>query len=162
MAAIPAADGAPAATGPDGADVTMTDAPPQPAGKKARKTREVFSCTLNRPAFAYAELELAAWGAGAGGAAALDELQVRAHLSAALTSFLGVTGAAVAVDVLKVEGRRFWVRVPRDDLAPFAAAAAAWPGADEDGAHAVLRVCAAGDWLGSLVGRGTQRKLWDA
>ena len=24
-----------------------------------------------------------------------------------------------------------------------------------------MRVCAAGDWLGSLVGRGTQRKLWD-
>jgi len=159
MAAAPTAEEAPDAAGTTADDTTMADVSALSAGTKAQKSRELFSCTISKPAFAYAHLELVAVGAQTA-APALDELQVRSHLSAALSLFLGVTGAAIPVDILKVERRQCWVRVPRDDLAPFTAAVTAWPGVEDEHAQAVFHVRAAGNWLGSLVGRGEQQKLW--
>ncbi|KAH6850804.1 hypothetical protein B0I37DRAFT_121752 [Chaetomium sp. MPI-CAGE-AT-0009] len=91
-------------------------------------------------------------------------LQLRAYLTTALRQFLGDTGAAIPVDFLAVRGADAWVRVPRQDLAAFVGAVTAFSGVEmsagsEEG-RMVLRVVASGDWLGSLVGKGGEGRVW--
>lgn len=130
-------------------------------GKKQGKSRELFSCTISKPSFAYAQVEaLTARQTGAADSA-LDPLQIRSYCTAALKQFLGATGAGIPLDLLKIDGRQFWMRLPREDLGLFAAALAAWSSTDQDGATTVLRLCASGNWLGSLIGRTQMRQLWD-
>lgn len=45
----------------------------------------------------------------------LDALTAHIQITAALHQFLGVHGAAVPIDVLKLEGSEVWIRVPADD-----------------------------------------------
>ena len=101
----------------------------------------------------------------------LDALQAKTYCAAALRQFLGATGAAVAgaLDVLHVDAARgaCVVRVPRDDLAAFAAAVTAWQGvAVSDsgevggGGRATLRIIGCSDWLGTLLGRQSEERLW--
>jgi len=93
----------------------------------------------------------------------LDALQVRTLCAAMLRRFLGVTGAAVPVDVLLVQGAEAWVRVPREDLGAFAAAVAAWPASCIEGggaARCVVRLRGAADFLGALVAREAQMTIW--
>lgn len=130
-------------------------------GSKARKAHELVSCTIRSPPFSYLHLERTCDGADQ---PELDALQVRAYCTSAMTQFLGVTGAAIPVDILKVDATECWLRVPRPDLGAFAAAITAWPGVSQEGEGSsyVLRIRACGDWLGSLVGRQDQHKLWTA
>ncbi len=148
-------------------DTTMADAPAGAEKAKARKYLELFTCTISKPEYAYAQLELVTDGTAAAAAfarPALDALELRAHCTAALTQFLGATGAGMSMDILKVEGNEGWVRLAREDLGPFAAAIAAWPGASSssssDETRSILRIRASGNWLGSLLGRAEQSKLW--
>ena len=108
----------------------------------------------------------------------LDMLQVRAYLTAALRQFLGDTGAAIPIDILALrEGGGdsndgVWVRVPRQDLNLFVGAVTAFEGQpvrsavsgrqDSSGKEGrmVLQVKAAGNWLGSLLGREDEGRLW--
>ncbi|KAL2266538.1 hypothetical protein VTJ83DRAFT_5890 [Remersonia thermophila] len=102
--------------------------------------------------------------------ALLDNLQLRAYLTAALRQFLGDTGAAIPLDILLLRGASAWVRVPREDLAALAAAVAAFDGLAPEGGGAgpwggreggvLLRVRACGDWLGALIGRDEEGVLW--
>ncbi|TVY84798.1 hypothetical protein LSUE1_G001031, partial [Lachnellula suecica] len=83
--------------------------------------------TITTPPFSYALLELQT---SQKPSTQLDELTVRTYLTSALTQFLGLSGAAIVVDVLKVEVERgvCWVRVPRGDLSVFLAAVGGWIG----------------------------------
>ena len=108
--------------------------------------------------YAYAQLEMVTDGPEE---VELDALQVRSHCTSALKQFLGATGTATPIDILKVQGNKFWVRVPRQDLATFAAGITAWPGTTQDGIPSVLQIRSSGNWLGSLLGRSEQHKLWD-
>ena len=92
----------------------------------------------------------------------LDTLSARTYLSSALSQFLGVTGTAIPIDILKVEPKgtksngvtkydSVWVRVPRDDGAAVVAAISSWIGGSGSGAGAAWRVCAKGNYLGALV-----------
>lgn len=92
----------------------------------------------------------------------LDMLQVKSYCTSALRQFLGLTGVAIPLDILKVDGTHCWVRVPRQDLAPFTAAITAWNGTDEDGTQCLLRVKQASDWLGTMVGTDGQDRLWNS
>ncbi|KAM4056033.1 hypothetical protein HRG_002957 [Hirsutella rhossiliensis] len=98
---------------------------------------EILTCTIKAPPFSYAHLELYTDRGpdDNGGAAELDNLQVRSYCTAALRQFLGLTGVAISVDILKVEGSECWVRVPRPHLGSFAAAITAWKGTSEGGTH---------------------------
>ena len=125
---------------------------------KAQKSRDIFTCTISKPAFAYAHLELVTSSQAT--AVKLDELQARSHFTSALQRFLGATGTAISIDILKVQGSDCWVRVPREDLGTFAAAITAWPGVTQDGVSSILQMRTSGNWLGSIVGRGEQHKLW--
>ncbi|KAJ5461309.1 uncharacterized protein N7458_002861 [Penicillium daleae] len=92
----------------------------------------------------------------------LDALSARTYLSSALSQFLGVTGTAIPIDILKVEPKgtksngltkygAVWVRVPRDDGAAVVAAISSWIGGSGSGSGAAWRVCAKGNYLGALV-----------
>lgn len=149
-------------------DVTMADAaaatPPSVGKSSSSKNLELFSCTISKPAFAYAQLELASSDPGSAAIEDVDALQFRSHCTSALNRFLGATGTAIPLDILKVQGAECWIRVPREDLGAFAAAITAWPGVKQgsNGASSVLRLRASGNWLGSLLGRSEQHKLWDS
>lgn len=85
----------------------------------------------------------------------LDALTARTHLTSALSQFLGVTGTAISVDILKIEsvsppsssssssrkydpegrgrgggggGVYLWIRVPREDASAVVAAMSSWIG----------------------------------
>ena len=120
-------------------------------------SHELLSCTAASPAFAYAHLELVTDGAEP---TELDNLQVRSYCSAALRQFLGITGEAISIDILKAQGADCWLRVPRQDLGPFAAAVTAWTGATEGGSRRILRVKQCSDWLGAMVGADGQELVW--
>ena len=94
----------------------------------------------------------------------LDALSARTYLSCALSQFLGLTGTAIPIDILKIEPRgtktngngvnkydSAWVRVPRDDGAAVVAAISSWIGGSGSGSGAAWRVCAKGNYLGALV-----------
>ncbi|PFH57227.1 hypothetical protein XA68_15331 [Ophiocordyceps unilateralis] len=126
-------------------------------------TREILTCTIKSPPFSYAHLELATDDDVDDGKpfVALDDLQVRSYCTAALRQFLGLTGVAISIDILKVDQRQCWVRVPRPDLGSFAAAITAWRGVTEGDSHRLLRIKCCSDWLGVMVGVDGQERLWN-
>ena len=116
---------------------------------------------LGNPPFAYAQLELS-MDTNDPNAIALDDLQVKAYCTAALRQFLGVTGTAIPIDILKVTPSEAWLRVPREDLPSFAAALTAWKGMSENGTSYLLRLKQCSDWLGTMVGSDGHEKLWES
>jgi len=141
-------------------DVVMEDvgvAKKRKATKTGRDHHEITSITITNPPFSYACLELIS---DPPSKAPLDDLTVRTYLTSAFTQFLGLTGAAISVDILKVEDRQCWIRVPREDLSAAIASIGAWIGGNEKQGQVALRVRASGNWLGSLVGSYDVEKLW--
>lgn len=122
---------------------------------KSSKSHDIYTTTIKNPPYAYAHLETLT---APDTTISLDELTARQYLTAALKQFLGITGTAMPIDILKVSGREAWVRLPRQDLGAFAAAMTAWIGTGSSVSG--FRICAAGDWLGALVGGYDQRKIW--
>ncbi|CAG9943201.1 unnamed protein product [Clonostachys rosea f. rosea IK726] len=128
--------------------------------KKPRleKSHDLLTCTVKNPQFSYALLELVTDNEDA----ELDNLQVQSYCNTALRQFLGITGAAIPIDVLKVQGKECWVRVPQPELGAFAAGITAWRGTIEDGAQNILRLKQCSDYLGSMVGGYSQDTLWNS
>ena len=124
---------------------------------KPPKGTELRTLPLHAPT-SYAHLELISPTSAT--PPALDALQAHSYCAAALTRFLGATGAAVPVDVLKVDRNRCWIRVPSADLPALAAAVTAWGGTRDGGLDVLLRLLGCSDWLGCLVGGDGQEDLW--
>ncbi|KAH7318720.1 hypothetical protein B0I35DRAFT_250351 [Stachybotrys elegans] len=125
-----------------------------------QKSHDLLTCTARAPQFAYIHMELVT---DDGGAAELDNIQVMSYCTAALRQFLGLTGMAIPLDILKAEGADCWVRVPAPDLGSVAAAVTAWKGTvDGDGRACLLRVKQCSDWLGTMVGGDGLDRLWDS
>ncbi|TVY22464.1 hypothetical protein LHYA1_G009021, partial [Lachnellula hyalina] len=106
----------------DAPETIDTPIKPDTQGTKRKQEysrgHEITSLTIKTPPFAYAHLELQSSAyAAPPSSPSIDALTIRAHLTSALTQFLGLSGSAISVDVLKIEGRECWVRVPRGDLA---------------------------------------------
>ncbi|KAI1074158.1 hypothetical protein F5B20DRAFT_469740 [Whalleya microplaca] len=136
------------------ADVSMTGTPEVP---KVKKSHELVSATIRAPRYSYAHLAVFTDSTEP---VKLDALQVRSYCTSALKQFLGTTGIAIPLDILKVEGRDCWLRLPRDDLGAFSAAITAWLGTSQNGYHTSLRIRGCSDWLGALVGRDGEDQLW--
>lgn len=110
--------------------------------------------TIRASPFTYLHLTLVApSSASTDRMVSLDLLTARTHLTAALQQLLGLTGAAIPVDFLKIDDRDAWVRVPREDGAAVASAVGGWVGSGEHGAVR-WRVLGWGDWLGAVVAGG--------
>lgn len=128
--------------------------------KDLQKSHDILTCTIKQPPFSYAHLELVSYESST--PLTLDNLQLKSYCTTALRQFLGITGAAISFDILKVQGSHGWVRLPRGDLGAFAAALTAWRGASDDGVQVSLQVRQCADWLGAMVGTDGQDRLWNA
>lgn len=124
---------------------------------KAQKGHEITTRTIKTPAFSYACLELISEPPIK---IELDNLTVRSYLTGAFTQFLGFTGSAISVDILKVENGECWIRVPREDLSAVVAAVGGWVGNGQSNNRVGWRVRKSGNWLGSLVGGRTVDRTW--
>ncbi|OAP56864.1 hypothetical protein AYL99_08976 [Fonsecaea erecta] len=124
----------------------------KPGPDKEAVTTTTF--TLRNPPHSYFHLRLHAMPPPAD--QTLDEITLRSYLTAALQQYLGLTGAAIPVDILKVEGPNAWIRVPCDDEVAVTAAVSLWVGAK----GVSLGIEARGSWLGGVVAKGTTRGLW--
>jgi ribonuclease P/MRP protein subunit POP8 len=140
-------------------DTSMTDAPPSTSTqqKQQSKGHEITTKTIKATPFSYACLELISESTSK---INLDDLTVRSYITAALTQFLGLTGSAISVDILKVEGRECWIRVPREDLSPAMAAVGGWVGENDEQGKVGWKVKASGNWLSSLLGNQEVEKIW--
>ncbi|MCJ1306963.1 hypothetical protein MMC25_000607 [Agyrium rufum] len=86
----------------------------------------------------------------------IDEITVRTYLTSALKQFLGLTGTAIPVDILKVDQQDAWVRVSRGDGKAVMEALSGWVGTSD----VAWRVKGRGDWLGGVV-MGDGRALFE-
>lgn len=99
---------------------------------------------------------------------ALDPLTAKTYLTAALSQYLGLSGTAIPVDILKIgnrlgrsDGKSAWIRVPYEDAAPVTAAMSSWIGADSGSgsSNVAWRVVSRRSHLGALVG-GSGKELF--
>ena len=125
--------------------------------QKHLKGHEITTKTIKTPPFSYVHLQLIS---DPNTVKELDALTLRSHITAALTQFLGVTGSAISVDILKVEGMECWIRVPREDLSPVVAAVGGWVGDSETEGKFGWRIKGSGDWLSVLVGQRGVEGIW--
>ena len=102
------------------------------------------SLTIRDPPFTYLHLT-SSTSLPSSNSPPIDILTARAHLPSALTQFLGITGAGIPIDFLKLVGRDVWIRVPREDAAVVVGALSQWVGKDGEFSW---RVKGKGEWLG--------------
>jgi len=81
----------------------------------------------------------------------LDILTFRQNLTNALNQFLGLTGTAIDVDILKFEGIEAWIRVPREDANAVHEAVSGWVGTKSAKGQYNWIVRGRDDWLVRLV-----------
>jgi ribonuclease P/MRP protein subunit POP8 len=137
---------------------TSTNAVPSSKRKQRQpKGHEITTKTIKTPPFSYAWLELISESTTE---TRLDEITIRSYLTAAFTQFLGISGSAISVDILKVEGEECWLRIPREDLNPALAAVGGWIGGRDGESKVGWRVKGRGNWLSSLVGKQGVEKIW--
>ncbi|CAG8958620.1 hypothetical protein HYFRA_00009937 [Hymenoscyphus fraxineus] len=115
--------------------------------------------TISRPQFAYIHLSLTT-SSLLKSTTPLDNKTIWSHLHSALTQFLGLTGSAIPIDILRIRSRDVWLRVPRQDRSPVLAAVGGWSG-DEEGVVVGWTVRGAGNWLSGLVARDGEERVWD-
>ena len=140
-------------------DIAManTSDVPSPSLKRNRTGQESTARAIKTPAFSYVCLELMSDGATP---PSLDDLSVRSYLTSGLSQFLGLTGSAISVDILKVEDKECWVRVPREDLSAVLAATGQWSSGVNNGSRMAWRLKASGNWLGSLLRASNAQNVW--
>lgn len=131
---------------------------PSNASMKRKQTHGVTTIaqhTLRKPRWTYLHLSLNRSPPVSTDDVPLDAITARKHLTSALEQFLGITGTAIPIDFLKLDGYDFWVRVPREDASAMIAALGGWVGSETDaGGDATVnwRVKGWDNWLARLVG----------
>ncbi|KAI9843484.1 MAG: hypothetical protein M1837_006330 [Sclerophora amabilis] len=133
----------------------------QRGAKRRKKTADpqLITRTIRNTPWGYLHLELTTTATTV---PPLDILTARTSLTAALTQFLGLTGSAMPIDILKVEGRDCWIRVAREDLNAVAAAVGGWVGGGQADAVVGWRVKGKAGFLGELIGQALEREIWAA
>lgn len=116
--------------------------------------------TIRNPPFTYIHLTLltSSTSLPTFNSPPIDILTARTHLTSAIGQFLGITGTAIPIDLLKVEDRDVWIRVPREDAAGVVGALSQWVGKD---GGVSWRVKGKGEWLG-VAAAGDGHKLFQA
>ncbi|OBT65991.1 hypothetical protein VE03_03211 [Pseudogymnoascus sp. 23342-1-I1] len=122
-----------------------------------KKGHDITTKTIKNPSFSYAYLEYITDGFPT---TESDILTIRSHLTSGLNQFLGITGAAISIDILKVDEKGCWIRVPREDLRAVLAAMGQWVGTGEGNAKVAWKLKASGNWLGSLVASQGIQDTW--
>lgn len=139
---------------------TSSKPPTHHENAKSTSKPKSISTPLRDPEWLYLHLAQIAPrvpGSAASTLETLDETTLRMHLLSALSTYLGDTGAAVPVDILKVvdpprsptksSGAAAYIRIPHPDGPLFIAALTSWGGS---GAVAGYRVMEQSPWLACL------------
>ena len=134
-----------ACTTSDG-EATKVDTHENPT--KAASQTMYTSITIRNPPYTYLHLSLLTSVLPSRDQPPVDILTARTYLTSALSQYLGLTGTAIPVDFLKVEGTDVWIRVPREDSAAVTGALGQWI-ANDGGVS--WRVKGKGEWLGAVV-----------
>lgn len=116
----------------------------------------VVSFTLRKAPYSYFRMSLRSLSATSQAPHDLDEISARTYLTLALQQYLGLTGTAISIDILKVESRDVWIRLPSEDEVAVAASLSQWTGSKD----LAWRIEQRGAWLGGLCGNRDVRKLW--
>ena len=113
--------------------------------------------TIRSPPYTYIHLSLLSNSASStlGKDTPLDDITARTYLTSALSQFLGLTGTAIPIDILKVEDKDCWIRVPRQDGRAVIEAVSGWLGD-----NVAWRVKGNSTWLSGLV-HGDGRDLFE-
>jgi ribonuclease P/MRP protein subunit POP8 len=85
----------------------------------------------------------------------LDAITARTYLTTALSQYLGLTGTAISIDILKVTDQDFWIRVPRQDASAVVAAVGQWANSQ---LGVSLKIEGRGEWLGGVVAGGQMKR----
>ena len=125
------------------ADVNHRVEPTEPMSPSSYR-----SLSIRNPPYTYLNLILLTSTLSSSSQPPVDILTARTYLTSALSQYLGLTGTAIPIDFLKVEGRSVWIRVPREDGVALVGALSQWVGKEGD---VSWRVRAKGEWLGSVV-----------
>lgn len=148
----------PASTRPAKLETSQTQSP-----TRLRLPTVLSHNTIRRPAFYYIHLILVSFPGvklssnTISTQLSVDALTARTHLTAALQRFLGLSGTAIPIDILKCEGANVWIRVPNEDGSAVIEALSGWVGESE---QVAWRVRESGVWLGGI-GMGDGRNLFE-
>ncbi|KOS44695.1 hypothetical protein ACN38_g4410 [Penicillium nordicum] len=133
----------------------------EPTKRKAPEPKpKTLHFTSRNPPWTYLKLKLVPQPGSA--PQPLDPLSARTYLTSALSQFLGLTGTAIPIDILKIENESssilkrdiVWIRVPREDASAVVGAVSSWIGGGNNSSSSgdvAWRVCAKGNFLGALV-----------
>ncbi|KAK5730111.1 hypothetical protein LTR15_000045 [Elasticomyces elasticus] len=92
--------------------------------KRTPKNQTLSQFTISDPPWSYIHLQhLVSTGPATTN---LDAVTAHLHITAALTQFLGLHGAAIPIDILKTEGAEVWIRIPAQDHSTLLAAVGGW------------------------------------
>lgn len=122
------------------------------------------SATLRHPPYTYIRLSLVALSSQSNPRQQtrkidFDEITARTFLNSALQAYLGLTGSAISLDILKLDGLEVWIRTPYEDGSAVIASVSQWQGS-ANGTSVQLRVKGSGTWLGGLLKHESEGKLW--
>lgn len=106
---------------------------------------------IRKPHFTYAKLRLKTSGPDT---IELDDLTSKSYCTDALRQYLGLTGEAIDVEILRNLEEECWVRLPRQDLEKFSAALTAFKGKTEGNTQWTLTFEMSSDFLGTLTKGG--------
>jgi ribonuclease P/MRP protein subunit POP8 len=130
------------------------DAETQSACKRKERVQAEVTVTLRATPYSYLQLSATSID-GRVTRHPLDAITARTYLTSALSQYLGLTGTAIPIDILKVTDQDIWVRVPKEDARAVIAAIGQWANAS---VGISLKIEGWGDWLGGVVVGGEMRR----
>lgn len=137
-------------------DVDMFQSDAHPPSSRAIEETSETTFTLRHPPYVYIYLIVKTTSPTA--PVELDKVTAQSYLRSALSQFLGLTGTAIELDLLKVKGKDIWLRVAKEDASAVVAAVSQWASTRQD---VSLQVRARGTWLGAVMAKGRiDDSLW--
>lgn len=132
---------------------------PQPTKKRAHSTSQpsktqTRNLTLTSPPWSYIHLQHHQTPQNT--SSGLDALTAHLQITSALHQLLGLHGAAVPVDVIKLQSDEVWIRVPAADCKGVIAAVGGWVGRAGEG----WRVLGWSSWSAGAEGKEGGRDLF--
>ncbi|KAH3955873.1 hypothetical protein HBH70_014310 [Parastagonospora nodorum] len=130
MAPLPLSTTAPSTSTP----TEQASSAPKSKKRNPSTPHIIHTSTLRHPQYTYFHLTLTPSSSSSSSSSTnnksttLDPLLISQLLTQALSSYLGLTGAAIPVDILKSEGREVWIRVPARDARGVRAGLSSWCG----------------------------------
>ncbi|KAK4962422.1 hypothetical protein LTR10_000048 [Elasticomyces elasticus] len=92
--------------------------------KRTPKNQVLSQLTISDPPWSYLHLQhLISTGPATTN---LDAVTAHLQITAALTQFLGLHGAAIPIDILKTECAEVWIRIPAQDHSTLLVAVGGW------------------------------------